>query len=157
MCAIVCYQKPHSKKTLFFYQEEKTKFQIGASLYSLWNNSYSLSQSSNKRLQRQFNVLRNLSHAQNSLPLATNLFSFTTNIFYIFCVHHFICPFREPVSSNLLPFLIECNFIPYTLLLKTHILLSFGNHELYFISSFCRPVNINHPKLYHFLSSQCLC
>ena len=118
---------------------------------------FTVKQSSNKRLQRQFNVLRNLSHAQNSLPLATNLFSFTTNIFYIFCVHHFICPFREPVSSNLLPFLIECNFIPYTLLLKTHILLSFSNHELYFISSFCRPVNINHPKLYHFLSSQCLC
>ena len=27
--------------------------------------------------------------------------------------------------------------------------ISFSNHELYFISSFCRLVNINHPKLYH--------
>ena len=125
-----------------FKQEEKIKFQISTSLYSLWNNSYSLSQSNNKRFQRQFNVLRNLSHAQNSLPLATNLFSFATNIFYIFCIHHFICPFREPVSSNLLPFLIECNSIPYTFLLKTHIFF-FSNHGLSCILAFYRLVNIN--------------
>ena len=64
--------------------------------------------------------------------------------------------YLPPVSSDVLPFsLIECNSIPYSFLLKTHILLSFSNHELYFISSFCRLVNINHPKLLcylHFLS-----
>ena len=44
---ILCYQKPYSKKTLFFFfkQEDKIKFQIDTSLYSLWSNSYSFSQS----------------------------------------------------------------------------------------------------------------
>ena len=39
---IVCYQKPYSKKTLFFFfkQEEKIKLQIGTSLYSLWNKLF---------------------------------------------------------------------------------------------------------------------
>ena len=80
----------------------------------------------------------------------------TTNLFYTFWIHHFICPFREqpPVSSVLLPFpLIKYNSIPYTFffLLKTWILLSFSKHELYFISSFYRFQNINHPKLFfHF-------
>ena len=33
---IVCYQKPYSKKTFFFFnQEKKIKFQIGTSLNSL--------------------------------------------------------------------------------------------------------------------------
>ena len=73
---IGCYQKPYSKKTLFFFfnRKRKIKLQIGTSLYSLWNNSYSLNQSNSKRFQRQFNALRNLFHAQNSLPLETNLF-----------------------------------------------------------------------------------
>lgn len=97
------------------------------------------------RLQRQFNVLTNLQHAQNS--------SFTCNTpGYTFCIHHFICPFRgqPPVRLDLLCFsLIECNSIPYYFLLKTHILLFFRNHGLYFTSSFCRLVRINHPKLYH--------
>ena len=90
--------------------------------------------------KRQFNDLRNLDDAQNSPLPATNLF--------IFC----ICPLREqlPISSDLLPFpLADCNSICQNFLLKTHVLLSFSNHELYFISSFCRLVNINHPKLCH--------
>ena len=118
---------------------------------------YSLSQSNNKIFQMQCNVLRNLYHAQNSLLRVDFPQSFFFSIFYI---HHFICPFREqpPVSSDLLPFpLIKYNSIPYTFifLLKTWILLSFSNHELYFISSLCRLLNINHPKLFfhlHFYS-----
>ena len=95
-----------SRKLCSFNQGEKTKFQFGTSLRSLWNNSCPLSQSNNKRPQRQFNILRNLHLAQNCLPLATNLFSFVTNLFCIFCIYHFICPFREqsPLSSDLLSF-----------------------------------------------------
>ena len=111
------------------------------------NNSYSFSQNNNKRFQRQLNVLRNLYHAQNSLLGVY----FPQTFFFTFCIHHFICPFREqpPVNSYLFPFpFIQCNSIPYTLL-KTHILFSLSNHELYFILSFCRLVNIKHPKPCH--------
>ena len=90
--------------------------------------------------------LRNLYHAQ------VFFFLLAIKLFYTFCIYHFICPFREqpPVSLDLLSFsLIERNSIPYTFLLKTHILLSVSNHKLYFISSFCRLVSINHPKLCH--------
>ena len=97
----------------------------------------------NKRFQRQFNVLRSLYHAQNSLPLATNLF-YTSVLFYLPIQRTATCKFRFTSFP-----LIECNSLPYAFLLKTHILLSFSNHELYFISSFCRSVNINHPKLCH--------
>ena len=52
-------------------------------------------------------------------------FSFVTNLSCIFCIHHFICPFREQphVISDLLPFpLVKCSSIPYIILLKTHVL-----------------------------------
>ena len=94
--------------------------------------------------QRQFNVLRSLHHAQNSLPLATSLFYTSVWLFYLPIQRTATFKFRFTSFP-----LIECNSIPYSLLLKTHILLSFSNHDLYFISSFCRMVNINHPKLYH--------
>ena len=71
-------------------------------------------------------------------------------IIYTFCIYYFICPFRKqpPVSLDLLFYsLLEYNSIPYNFLLKTHILLSFSNHELYCISSLGRLVNISHPKL----------
>ena len=80
------------------------------------------------------------------------LISLATHLFYTSCIHHFICPFRgqPPVNLDLLSFsLIECNSIPYYFLLKTHILLFFSNHELYFTSSFYTLVRIHHPKLCH--------
>ena len=99
-----------------------------------------------KEFKAQVNVLRNMSHTQNSLPLITNLFFILSALIISFAY------FRDksPVGLDLLSFsLIECNSIPYTFLLKTHNLLSFSDHELYFILSFCRLVNINYPKLCH--------
>ena len=136
---IVCYQKPYSKKTFFFLNRKRKSNSRLVPAYIHCETSYSLSQSNSKRFQRQLSVLRNLYHAQNSLPLATILF-------YTSCIHHSICPFRKQpyVCSDVFPFsLIECNSILYTFLLKTHILLFFSNHELSCILAFYRLVNIN--------------
>ena len=71
---IVCYQKPYSKKTFFFLNRKRKSNSRLVPAYIHCETSYSLSQSNSKRFQRQLSVLRNLYHAQNSLPLATILF-----------------------------------------------------------------------------------
>ena len=102
-----------------------------------------------------------------SLSLATtniiNMISVLT-IWWCPCVEYSLVLLEEGVCydqcvllAKLLVFalldfpLIEWNSIHYTFFLKIHIILSFSNHEFSFISSFCRLVNINHPKLLHYL------
>ena len=138
--------KSHIPRRLCSFKGERKTNSSLVPLYIHCETIVIHSQSINKR---QFNDLRNLCHAQNSLLPATNFFLLSQTFLY-FVFAHCICPLREqpPISSDLLPFpLIECNSISQNFLLKTHILLSFSN--LYLISSFCRLVNINHPRLCH--------
>ena len=143
MCAIVCYHKPHSRKTLFFQQEEKSKFQIGTSFNLLWNNSFSL-----RVTIKDFKD----SLCLKKLVSCTKLSSTCHKTFLHFLYSSLYLPIQRTVTYKFRFtsfFLNRINSIPYTFLLKTEVLLSFSNHELYIISSFCRLVNTDHPKLYH--------